>query len=161
MYQLSPIYVIAAICAVVFFASAAITVGREWVSDYRLFGNEDAEAARYIEENTGEHDVFMTWTQHINPVSSLAGRTIVCGPDLWLWYHGFTTWDRQNEIRAFYANPEENLGILEKYGVRYIFVGSYERAELSVDKEGLEAVADKVFESSRGEITVYRVKAGE
>ena len=153
--------VIAVLCVVMFFASAVITVGRECVSDYRLFGTEDEEAARYIEENTGEHDVFMTWTQHINPVSSLAGRTIVCGPDLWLWYHGFTTWERQNEIRSFYADPEANLGILEKYGVRYIFVSSYERYELSVDTEGLEAVADKVFESSLGEIAIYRVKAGE
>ncbi len=154
-------YVLAGICAVVFFASAVITVAREFKSDYRLFGTEDVETAEYIEKNTGEHAVFMTWTQHINPVSSLAGRTIVCGPDLWLWYHGFTTWERQNEIREFYHDPEANTATLEKYGVGYIMVGSYERAELNVNIQGLEAIADRVFESSGGEIAIYRVRAEE
>ncbi len=154
-------YVIAALCIVVFFASAGITVAREWISDYRLFGNADVETAEYIEENTPEHAVFFTWTQHIDPVSSLAGRTIVCGPDLWLWYHGFSTWERQNEIRAFYEDPAGNMDLIEKYGAEYVLVGSYERSGLAVDTEGLETVADLVFESSNGEICVYRVRTEE
>ncbi len=154
-------HVLAAICVVVFFASAVITVAREWVSDYRLFGNADREAAAYIEENTDPHAVFMTWTQHIDPVSSLAGRTILCGPDLWLYYHGFSTWERQNEIRAFYQSPEENTAILDKYGVDYIFVSSYERSSLEVDTEGIGEIAEEVFVSSNGEIVIYRVKGSE
>lgn len=154
-------YVLAFLCAVLLFASAAITVARECIGDYRLFGNADRETAEYIEENTEEHAVFITWTQHINPVSSLAGRTVVCGPDLWLWWHGFSTWERQNEIRLFYADPEGRKDIIEKYGVGYILVSSYERSELRIDTEGLEAVADRVFESSNGEISVYRVKTEE
>ena len=56
----------------------------------------------------------MTWTQHINPVCALAGRDIVCGPDLWLYYHGLNTWERQMDIREFYRDPAGNRKMLEE-----------------------------------------------
>ena len=100
----------------------------------------------------------MTWTQHINPVSSLAGRTIVCGPDLWLYYHGFTTAQRHSEISAFYADPLSNQEILEKYGAQYIFVSSYERSGLQVNLDALEEGFTRVFTSSDDAIRIYQVE---
>ena len=150
-------WAIAVLSVFVFFASGSLSIARECVSNYQLYGADEAEAAQYIENHTDEHSVFLTWTEHLNPVSSLAGRSIVCGPDLWLYYHGFQTWERQNDISAFYADPENNRDLLDRYNVSYIFVGPYERSGLTIDEETLEALYPVVFTSANQSIQIYQV----
>ena len=152
-------YALAGLTLVFCFASAGLTVAREWVSDYQLFSAQDVDCAAYVEENTPEHAVFMSYTQHINPVSALAGRTTVCGPDLWLYYHGFSTDARHSDIAAFYADPVGRKDILEKYGVSYVYLSSYERANLNVDTAALDANYPCVYESAYGDIRIYQVTA--
>lgn len=91
-------------------------------------------------------------------MSAIAGRRIVCGPDLWLYYHGFNTSERKADIAAFYEEPEENAAVLAKYDVDYILVTSYERSDYAVDEEALRRLYPVVFENDEG--TVYRVPEG-
>ena len=49
--------------------------------------------------------------------------------------------------------------MLEKYGVDYILVSSYERYDYGIDYAGLEAVADEVFRNREG--TIYKIREGE
>ena len=107
--------VIAALFLVVCFLSAGLTVARECVSDYRAYSREDIETAEFVKHHTPEHSVFVTGSQHLNPVSSLAGRTILCSADIYLFFHGFNTSQRRAEIAAFYADPAGNLDFLEQY----------------------------------------------
>ena len=93
---------LAALCCLVFFLSGSLSLAREAVSDYQSFSAQAVGAAEYAERQTPPHSTFLTWTQHLNPVSALAGRSIVCGPKLWLYFHGFDTDARETEIRAFY-----------------------------------------------------------
>ena len=151
--------VIAALAAVTFFLSAGLTLWREAVSGYQAFSPGAVELGEYVRDNTDEDAAFMTGVHHLNPVASIAGRDIICGPDLWLYYHGLDTTQRKSEIRAFYADPVNNADILEKYGVDYILVSSYERTDYDVNHEGLDAIADKVFSNREG--TIYRVKEAE
>lgn len=148
-------WVLAAFTAVCVFLSPALTLWREAVSDYQAFSPGAVEAGEYIRDNTEEHCVFLTGTQHLNPVIALAGRTIVCGPDLWLYWHGFDTTERKLEIAAFYADPEGNAGILEKYDVDYIYVSSYELADYQVNQAELNRLYEVVF--SNVECTIYKV----
>lgn len=150
--------VIAAAVAVVMFLSAGLTLWRECVSDYQAFNADAVEAAEYAQDNTEEHSVFLSGTQHLNPISSIAGRTTVCGPDLWLYYHGFNTNERKQDIEAFFINPEENLDILAKYDVDYIYVSSYERNDYDLDEAALAMLFDAVFEND--EATIYKIPEG-
>ena len=95
----------------------------------------------------------------LNPVSSLAGRTILCSSDLYLYYHGFNTTQRQAEIAAFYADPAANLDLLRQYQVQYIYVSPYERAnaQYALDEAGLEALFPLVYESQGGENRIFEV----
>jgi hypothetical protein len=147
---------LAVVAAVVTFLSAGLTVWRECVSDYQAFSSESVEAGEFVRDNTAPDAVFVTGTQHLNPVLSIAGRTIVCGPDLWLYWHGFNTWERQTDLMAFYEDPENNLDVPARYGAEYIYVSSYERDSYDVDEEGLEKIARKVFEN--GEAVIYRLR---
>ena len=151
--------VIAGLAAVTFFLSAGLTLWREAVSEYQAFSAGAVELGEYARDNTEEDATFLTGVQHLNPIASIAGRDIVCGPDLWLYYHGLDTTERKSEIYAFYADPEHNTDTLEKYGVDYIFVSSYERSDYRVDWEGLALIAEEVFSNREG--TIYRVKEAE
>lgn len=150
--------VMAVIAAVVVFLSAGLTLWRECVSDYQAFSTQAVEAGEYVRDNTEEGSVFMTGTQHLNPVSSIAGRTTVCGPDLWLYFHGFDTTERKLDVKAFFELPEENAHLLQKYDVDYIYVSSYERSSYQVDTEALERLFERVF--ANGEAVIYRVPEG-
>lgn len=151
-------YVLAGFATLCFFASAGLTLAREVVSDYQSFSKQDIEAAAYIEVNTPQHAVFMTgYQQHLNPVSALAGRTIVCGPDLWLYFHGFSTQDRHLDIARFYQDPANNLDVLKKYQVEYILISSYERTNFLIDYEGIEKLFPLCYSGDTGEISIFYV----
>ena len=149
---------LAAMAAVITFLSAGLTIWRECVSDYVAYSSEAVEAGEYVRENTPPDAVFVTGTQHLNPVLSIAGRTIVCGPDLWLYWHGFDTSERKEELRLFYEDPENHAEIPQKYGVDYVYVSSYERSEYDVDEEALDRICRKVFEN--GEAAIWKVPEG-
>jgi len=141
------------------FLSAGLTVARECVSDYHAYSAVDVETAEYIKENTPEHSIWLTGNQHLNPVSSLAGRTILCSSDLYLYYHGFNTGARRAEIAAFYENPAENLDLLRKYQVEYIYVSSYERSDsqYDLDEIALESLFPLAFETRGGHNRIFEV----
>ncbi|MDO5435257.1 MAG: hypothetical protein Q4G19_02700 [Clostridia bacterium] len=147
--------VIAAAAAVVFFLSAGLTLCRECVSSYQAFGSGSVEAGTFARDETPAEAVYLTGTQHLDPVLSLAGKTIVCGPDLWLYFHGFDTTERKNDIRRFYEDPDNNLDVLTRYDVDYIYVSSYEMSDYDVDTDALDRMFTPVFEND--EAVIYRV----
>ena len=153
--------VLAAVCAFVCFFTGVLAVARECKSDYEMFSREDVQAAQAVEKFTERDAVFITGTGHINFVSSLAGRRIVCGPDTWLYYHGYDTANRQADIRAFYADPAGNGSVLEKYDAAYILVTDNERGNLAVNQDALESRFFKVYESGSGRIAIYAVNEEE
>ena len=141
------------------FLSAGLTVARECVSNYHAYSAQDVAAAEYVKENTPQHAVFLTGNQHLNPVASLAGRTVLCSSDIYLYYHGFNTYERRVEIAAFYENPAEHLELLRKYQVEYIYVSAYERADSQYDlnEDALEELFPLVFETAWGQNRIFEV----
>ena len=135
--------------------SGALSIARECVSDYQLFSAADVAAAEYIEENTDPDDMFLTGLHHNNPVYALAGRDVVCGPSLFLYWHGLDYMSRDARVRAFYADPENNLDLLREYNVKYIVSGSAERYELSSNEEALDALFELIYDEMGTKI--YRV----
>ena len=148
--------VLAAFTAAAIFLSPALTLAREAVSSYQAFSRAAVEAGEYVRDNTEADAVFLTGTQHLNPVDSIAGRTIVCGPDLWLYWHGFDTTERKNDLRRFYEDPGESTDVLKKYGADYIYVSSYERSSYDVDEDWMENHLELIFEN--GEASIYRAE---
>lgn len=150
--------VMAVFAAVVIFLSAGLTLWRECVSDYQAFSQGAVEAGAYIEENTDQHAVFLTGTQHLNPVCAIAGRQVVCGPDLWLYWHGFNTTQRKMDVRRFLTDPGENLDVIGQYDVDYVYISSYERNDYDVDEDWFEENWTCVFRN--WEAAIYIVPEG-
>ncbi len=135
--------------------SAAVTLAREAISDYELFGEAEVSAAHFIEGNAPGDAVVLTGGQHNNPVAALAGRKLVCGTGTYLYYHGVNYQRQQEAARAMYEAPEDNTVLFDVYHVDYAYVSSYERADYAVDEAFFKETFPVAFKNS--EVTVYAV----
>ncbi len=142
---------------VLFFSllSGVLTLGREVVSEYQLYGTNHVELAKYIEENTLPDAVILTNTRHNNEVASLTGRNLVCGADTFLYYHGIDTTERQIHVRQMYENPVASLSLYAQYDVDYIVVSSWERSSYAVDETALQHLFTPVFETDS--VVLYKI----
>lgn len=133
--------------------SAVLTLGREWVSRYQLYGPAQTALAEYVLENTPPNAVFLTTTRHNNEIASLTGRNVVCGSDSFLYYHGLDTSARKEDLRLMFESPAEHQDLYEKYQVSYIVVSSYERGDYSLDEAAFRELFTPVY-SEKG-VTLY------
>lgn len=141
------------VCAL--FLSGSMTIAREWVSTYQVFSNTDIKAADFIKENTDPDSVFLTsYSWHLNTVSVLTGRNIVCGPDLYLYYHGIDTSERKSDVDLMFGDPTNYPDLFEKYQVSYIYIGPDERYSYSIDHAFFKENCEKIYEENG--ITIYR-----
>ena len=133
--------------------SGVLTLGREAVSQYELFPKGEIEAAEFIDKNLPADCIILTGVHHNNAVAALTGRNIVCGSSAYLYYHGFDTYGREQDVAAMFENPKNSGELFEKYGVDYIYIGINERCNYSISPESFENL-EKVF--SNGTATLYR-----
>lgn len=149
---------LAAAAAVLLFASGTLSVIREVKSggDYLAFSREDVEMAEYIRENTETDALFVTGRQHLNPVAVLSGRSIWCGTDLYLFFHGLNTVERASELQLIYQDPELSRSIAEKIGADYILLSDHERYNYPGSATLLDAQYERVHD--HGNLTLYRVQ---
>ncbi len=136
--------------------SAVLTLGREVVSEYTLYSTSHVELAKYIEENTAPTDMILTNTRHNNEVASLTGRSIVCGADTFLYFHGIDTSERKEEVRLMYEAPLANLDLYEKYGVDYVVISSWERSSYAIDESVFAEYFELVFDYNG--VKLYEIK---
>lgn len=140
--------------------SGALTIGREFKSGgaYQTFSGDDIKMAEYIRENTPSDAVFLTGNYHLNPVCTLAGRTIYLGSSLYVYFHGMGDefYKREAEIKKVYKGSYEDMKkFCEEKGIEYVYVGASESRELSPNSAMLNKL-EKVH--SIGNDTLYKVK---
>lgn len=132
-----------------------LTLGREAVSRYEQFSAGDIALAGFVEQNAAPDALFLTGSQHVNPVASLAGRPILCGSSSYLYFHGMDYSAQAEAARRLYEAPNEEL--LAAWGIRYVCIGRYERSEYAVDEDFYAARYPVWYQSA--DHTVYAVLA--
>lgn len=140
-------YVLCTLFMIVSMLSGGLSIAREVVSGYQLFSATAVEAGEWIDENTDKDAVFLTGQQHINPVCSLAGRQIICGSDLYVFFHGLDYQTQAYDCQRFLEHPQESAQVLDTYGVDYIYISDYERSEFDVDLEYIDEHYDLVYQN--------------
>ncbi|MEI6132459.1 MAG: hypothetical protein WCQ41_06525 [Bacillota bacterium] len=137
--------------------SGGLTLAREINSGgtVQQYNNESIKAADFIKANTPKRATFLTGRQHLNPVAALAGRNIVFGTDLYLFFHGVSGDERKNDIQTMYSGGKGFETLRAKYNVDYVFISSYERNDFKAD----EAFFRDNFPllKSFGDISIYIV----
>ena len=136
--------------------SAVLTMGRETVASYELFGSGALTLSRWVEENTQPEDLFLTDTRHNNEVASLTGRNVVCGSPSYLYYHGLSYVGNQHAVQLIYQQPMASQKLVKSLGVDYILVSDFERNAYQVDQAALDQLYARVYDD--GSRIVYQVK---
>ena len=127
----------AALFMAVSLVSGVLSVAREAVSGYQLYGPAETALAEYVRDELPQHAVYLTGTHHNNAVSSIAGGRLVCGTPQFLYFHGVNYGRQASDQKQMFEYPAESLELFEKYSVDYIVVSSYERSQYAVDEEAI------------------------
>ena len=135
--------------------SGSLSIAREVVSEYCLFGPSEVKAAKYVEANTPADSVFLTGDQHNNAIAALTGRDIICGTGSYLYFHGIGYGQQKQDEVLMLEQPGASADLFERYGVDYAYVSSHERAAFQVDEGWFEANCGIAFRE--GDVTVYEL----
>lgn len=122
---------------------------------YEIFGVNDQKAAKWIDKNILPGEAILTGTSHLNLVNSLAGRPILVGYPGWLWSHGIDYGKREKDVIAMYTGSSETKDLIEKYDIRYVFVGPNERTLSEFNESFFSENYPLVFRE--GNINIYKV----
>lgn len=134
--------------------SAGLTMAREIVSEYEIFGKAALDACSFIEES--EKDVtVLTGTRHNNEIAALTGRDIVCGSPSYLYFHGLDYRNSELAVRQMYENPEVAEDLFERYSVDYIMVSSFEKGDYAVNETAIAKMFTCVY--NKDGIKFYKV----
>lgn len=145
----------AMVCATLFL-SGALTLGREYVSEYQLIDADQVAAADYVKENAAPDATFLTYNNHNNCIAALTGRNIVCGSGSYLYFHGIDYSARENALHLLYEQPSTYFSAYAKqYDIDYVFIGSSELANYQIDL-GYFSDNFPVFYQN-GSVTIYSV----
>lgn len=142
--------------------SGILTIIREIKSggEYTTFSSDMIKMSDYIKSNTPSDSVFLTSTTHINPVSSLAGRTVYVGSSLYVYFHGLGNeyYKRSGEVEKIYqASYEELIDFCKKNNITYIYLGDYEK-KLNPNYDTFSKL-EKIV--SFGSCELYKIEIGE
>ena len=146
---------LAGVFAIVCVLSGTLSVAREARSDYQLYSAEAVQAAQWIDEHAPQDAVVLTSDNHNNAISSLAGRKIVCGTASFLYYHGVDYSAQRSAQKAMFEQPAQSAELFSQYGVDYIYISNYERANYAVDEETIANSYPLVYEND--EVRIYAV----
>ena len=85
----------------------------------------------------------------------LTGRNIVCGPGLYLFFHGVNYQTRERTAREMYRGGEDFLLPAKELGVDYVFISDTERSSCDVNEEWFASHFPKIYDSNG--VCIYRV----
>lgn len=91
-----------------------------------IFNESQFLLADNIKALTPPQSVFLTATNHDNPVTTLAGRKIMLGFPGWLWSYGINYYQRQVDFNSIKSGDESALKLLKEYKIDYILIGPAE-----------------------------------
>lgn len=136
--------------------SAVLTLGREAVAKYELFGDGAIALCGYVEENLPADAVILTDQRHNNEIAALSGRNIVCGSPAYLFYHGLPYAKNEHAAREMYERPAESKDWFREMEVDYVLVSDFELSSYQVDTKAIEKLFPKIYDD--GVRKLYRVE---
>lgn len=138
--------------------AGALTIAREWVSNYNAYNADHVAAAQFIDRNTPTDAMFVTADNHTNTVAALTGRNIVVGTDTFLFFHGLNTQQRHADVKAIFTDPAQRAALLAQYKVDYIFLSDFERGTYP-EMSDLAAVYPVIFQQGAVQVLAVSPRA--
>ncbi len=123
---------------------------------YMMSSNEEINFAREVMSKTATDSIFLTTSDHNNPIQMWGSRSIVLGYKGWVANFGFDFEERSKDVSDIYQYPEYSQKLINKYKIDYVVIGTREIREFKVNKQYFEehyAVAFKNIDT-----TIFDIK---
>lgn len=103
-------------------------------TNYQIFSNTDIEVASSVKNLTPGNSLFVTASNHNNPIPALTGRSTLLGFHGWIWSHGLPYQQRAQDIEKIYSGGEVASKLISQYKVGYVTIGPQERADFRINE---------------------------
>lgn len=150
-------HVLAGMFLVLCTLSAGLTIARESVAGYCLYGRGQLAVAEYVQENTEPGDTILTDMRHNNEIAALTGRNIVCGSTSYVYFHGLDYSERETVMEKMFQSPGDNLLLFKRYSVDYVMVSAFETDNFNANETELAALFTCVYDENG--VRLYKVPA--
>jgi len=116
--------------------SSSIDIFRTFtpISTYQIYSTTDLQVADFVKTFTKKDAVFVTATNHNNPIPTLSGRSTLLGFPGWLWSHGISYWQREEDVYTIYLGENDAENLIKNYRVNYVTVGPTELSTFSINQ---------------------------
>lgn len=136
--------------------SAVLTMGRETVASYEIFGDGAIRLSNFVQEQTKSDAVILTDTRHNNEIAAISGRSIVCGSPSYLYFHGLPFYSYEEAARKMYEQPKDSLPLYERCRVDYVLVSDFEQSSYQVNEQEINELFTQIYDD--GVRKLYRVR---
>jgi uncharacterized membrane protein len=149
-----------AVLVVVFLTVAGVgDLGAAFRPQPASYGYIDAggiEAAAWVRGHTDPHAVFLGAPVVNQPVTCLAGRSLVAGYPGWLWSLGLNGWAQRNQdVQRMLQGDPTTSDLVRRYHVAYVVIGTAERNFTYQPNVGYWRSSAALVYNSNG-YTIYR-----
>ena len=135
--------------------SGILSVVRESKLVWRIFSPAEIAAGEFA-RTLPPMSLFLSGPVHSQPAMCLAGKPIALGFEFLITSQGYPRSKYDGilaDVKRIYHGDAQNKALLQKYGVKYIYVGSYERNELKANERYFEQHYQRIFQND--EISIY------
>jgi len=143
--------ILAVMVAVVVTLSGVMTLSREAVSRYQIFGHREVEWAQVVrDEPKIETDyLFLCGLQHNQSLVALQGFNMYCGPSLYLHWHGLDFRDREQLVYQYYSNLSRLSTEADEQGIDYLVLSQTDRGWLENESNIVNFNWDEAVEEAK------------
>eukprot|EP01095_Lingulamoeba_sp_RSL-Kostka_P001845 TRINITY_DN1264_c2_g2_i1.p1 TRINITY_DN1264_c2_g2~~TRINITY_DN1264_c2_g2_i1.p1 ORF type:complete len:670 (-),score=99.37 TRINITY_DN1264_c2_g2_i1:170-2179(-) len=115
--------------------SGVLALRREFTLYYPFYGNNETDFGAWVNLNTTPDSTFLSSTNHINVISTIAGRSLFLGYDQWVTNQGFYNEfsHRLNVQNAILRGGSEAFDLLKSYQIDFVVIDPY-LLQLNSDK---------------------------
>ncbi|MCA9370012.1 hypothetical protein KC686_02555, partial [Candidatus Woesebacteria bacterium] len=99
---------------------------------YQMYSSEELELAEWVKENTPSNSIWLTSDQHNHWLPNLTGRQIVMAYRGWLWSHGYTYSQVEQDVKTMFTQPED-MRLFQTYDISYVVIGPSEIVDWGAD----------------------------
>jgi hypothetical protein len=97
---------------------------------YQFVDSRGLQVAAWARSHTPPHAIFLTSTDHNEPVAALGGRRVVLGYPGWLWTYQITDfYQKEADVDTMLQGRPEAAALAASYHVGYVVIGPQELAQ--------------------------------
>lgn len=121
-----------------------------------IFNKDAILLADFIRNYIPDDKKIITTSTHLNPVASLAGRSVYVGYPGWLWTRGINYSLREQQLKEFYSDPKSSMNLPYFKEAQYVLLDPTAIYDWKASMETFNEQFNKIF--SNDSYSFYKLR---